>query len=305
MQLHKFEVDETSNKKRLDVFLSNCLPDISRSRLKKLIEDDRVKVNSKSRPAGYKIRSKEKIEVEIPPVEPIKTASENIPLNIIFEDEYMLTINKPPGMVVHPAPGHSTGTLVNALLHHCNDLSGIGGVERPGIVHRLDKETSGLVLVAKTEAAHKALAVQFKKREIQKEYLTFVKGNVKKDKGSIKSLIGRHKTNRKKMVAGVKDGRSACTHYEVLQRFKNFTYLKVRPETGRTHQIRVHLASMNYPVIGDKLYGGKNTNFETLKMDRHALHARHLELKHPIMDKLLSLSAPLPIDMANILKSQT
>ena len=178
MQLHKFEVDETSNKKRLDVFLSNCLPDISRSRLKKLIEDDRVKVNSKSRPAGYKIRSKEKIEVEIPPVEPIKTASENIPLNIIFEDEYMLTINKPPGMVVHPAPGHFTGTLVNALLHQCNDLSGIGGGERPGIVHRFEKETSGLVLVAKTEAAHKALTVQFKKREIQKEYLAFVKGNV-------------------------------------------------------------------------------------------------------------------------------
>ena len=305
MQNHKFEVDEVSNKKRLDVFLSECLPKISRSRLKKLIDDDRVMVNSKSRSAGYKVRTKEKVEVKIPPVEALKTVSENIPLNIIFEDEHMLAINKSAGLVVHPAPGHFTGTLVNALLYHCNDLSGIGGAERPGIVHRLDKETSGLVLVAKTEAAHKVLAVQFKKREIQKEYLAFVKGKIKKDKGSIESLIGRHKTHRKKMVAGGNEGRSACTHYEVLQRFKNFTYLKLRPETGRTHQIRVHLASMNHPVIGDKLYGGKNPNFDTIKMDRHALHALHLELKHPIIEKSLSLSAPIPIDMANILKSHT
>ena len=302
MQNHQFEVGETSNKKRLDVFLSECLPNISRSRLKKLIDDDRVMVNSKSRPAGYKIRTKEKVEVEIPPVEPLKTAVENIPLNIIFEDAHMLAINKPAGMVVHPAPGHYTGTLVNALLHYCNDLSGIGGLERPGIVHRLDKETSGLVLVAKTEAAHKALTVQFKKREIQKEYLAFVKGNVKKDKGSIESLIGRHKTHRKKMFAGGNTGRPAFTYYEILQRFKNFTYLKLRPKTGRTHQIRVHLASMNHPVIGDKLYGGKNPNFDILKMDRHALHAHHLELKHPIHEKSLSLSAPLPSDMAKILK---
>tara|TARA_Y100001960_G_scaffold46281_1_gene46616 strand:+ start:185 stop:1102 length:918 start_codon:yes stop_codon:yes gene_type:complete len=305
MQNYKFEVDETSNKKRLDVFLSECLPHISRSRLKKLIDDDKVMVNSKFRPAGYKIRTKEKVEVEIPPVETLKTASENIPLNIIFEDEHMLAINKSPGMVVHPAPGHFTGTLVNALLHYCNDLSGIGGAERPGIVHRLDKETSGLVLVAKTEAAHKVLALQFKKREIEKEYLAFVMGNVKKDKGSIESLIGRHKTDRKKMVAGRNEGRPACTHYEVLQHFKHFTYLKLRPETGRTHQIRVHLASMNHPIIGDKLYGGKNPKSNTIKMDRHALHARHLELKHPIIEKSLSLSAPLPFDMANILKSQT
>jgi len=304
MQNHKFEVDETSNKKRLDVFLSECLPNISRSRLKKLIDDDRVMVNTKFRSAGYKIRTNEKVEVEIPPVENLKTASENIPLNIIFEDEHMLAINKPAGMVVHPAPGHFSGTLVNALLHHCNDLSGIGGAERPGIVHRLDKETSGLVLVAKTEAAHKALSVQFKKRKIQKKYVAFVKGDVKKDKDSIESLIGRHKTHRKKMFAGGNEGRPACTHYEVLKRFKYFTYLKLRPETGRTHQIRVHLASMNHPIIGDKLYGGKNPNFDTLKIHRHALHALQLELKHPIIEKLLSLSAPLPIDMANILKSQ-
>tara|TARA_Y100001934_G_scaffold12542_1_gene15593 strand:+ start:876 stop:1799 length:924 start_codon:yes stop_codon:yes gene_type:complete len=304
MQHHKFEVDEISNKKRLDVFLSECLPNISRSRLKKLINDNRVMVNSKPRSAGYKVRTKEKIEIEIPLIEPLKTTSENIPLNIVFEDEYLLAINKPAGMVVHPAPGHYTGTLVNALLYHCNDLSGIGGVERPGIVHRLDKETSGLVLVAKTEAAHKALALQFKKREIKKEYLSFVKGNVKKNKGSIESLIGRHKTHRKKMIAVENNGRSACTHYEVLHRFKNYTYIKLQPETGRTHQIRVHMASINHPVIGDKLYGGKNPNLGIFKMERHALHAYQLEFKHPILEKSLSLTAALPTDMEKILKSK-
>ncbi|MBC8285359.1 MAG: RluA family pseudouridine synthase [Nitrospinae bacterium] len=303
MQRFEFEVDEASCKKRLDVFLSENLPDISRSRLKKLIDNDRVTVNSKSRPAGYKVHSEEKVEVEIPPLETLDALSENIPLDIVFEDEHMMAINKPAGMVVHPAPGHFTGTLVNALLHHCNDLSGIGGVERPGIVHRLDKETSGLVLIAKTEAAHKILATQFKEREIQKEYLAFVKGNVKKDNGLVESPIGRHKTHRKKMDTGGNHGRPACTHYEVLQRCKNWTYLKLRPETGRTHQIRVHLASIHHPVIGDKLYGGKNPNSGILKMDRHALHACHLELKHPILRTSLSLSAPLPIDMENFLQS--
>lgn len=304
MQYYKFEVDEDSSQKRLDVFLSKSLPNISRSRLKKLIDEDMVMVNSKLRPAGYKIRAREKVEVEIPDIKPLKTVPENMPLSIIFEDAHMLAINKPAGMVVHPAPGHYTGTLVNALLHYCNDLSGIGGKERPGIVHRLDKETSGLVLVAKTEAAHKALAIQFKKREIHKEYLAFVKGSVKKDKGSIDLQIGRHKTHRKKMVAGRNNGRQACTHYEVLQRFKKCTYLKLRPETGRTHQIRVHLASLNHPIIGDKLYGGKNPYCDNLKLERHALHACHLELKHPILKNPLSLSANLPFDMANILEYQ-
>lgn len=303
MKNYEFEVDEASGKKRLDVFLSENLPEFSRSRLKKLIDEKQVTVNEKSRPAGYKVRVKEKIEFQVPPLEPLDTASENIPLDIIYEDEHMLAVNKPAGMVVHPAPGHSSGTLVNALLHHCKDLSGIGGVERPGIVHRLDKETSGLVLVAKSEAAHKILVTQFKKREIKKEYLAFVKGNVKKDNGTIDSPVGRHKTQRKKMGTGGNHSRSACTHYEVMQRGKNWTYLKLHPETGRTHQIRVHLASIHHPVIGDKLYGGKNPNSGILKMERQALHARHLELKHPISEVPLSLSANLPFDMENFLQS--
>lgn len=303
MQHYEFEVDETSTKKRLDVFLSENLQEISRSRLKKLINENRVTVNAKSRPAGYKMRLGERVELQLPPLEMLDTTSENIPLDIIFEDEHILAVNKPAGMVVHPAPGHSTGTLVNALLHHCEDLSGIGGVERPGIVHRLDKETSGLVLIAKSETAHKILAMQFQNREIKKEYLAFVKGNVKNDKGSIDSPVGRHKTQRKKMGTGGNHSRPAYTHYEVLQRCKSWTYLKLRPKTGRTHQIRVHLASLHHPVIGDKLYGGKTPNTGMLKMDRQALHASHLELNHPVSGVSLSFSVNLPIDMESFLQS--
>lgn len=303
MEIYEFEVDEASIKIRLDVFLSENLPEISRSRLKKLIDDDRVTVNAKSRPAGYKVRLGERVELQLPPLAPLEAAAENIPLDIVFEDEHMLAVNKPANMVVHPAPGHSAGTLVNALLHHCDDLSGIGGVERPGIVHRLDKETSGLVLVAKSEAAHKVLSVQFKNREIKKEYLAFVKGNVKNDKGAINSPIGRHKTHRKKMDTQSTRGRDARTLYEVVHRYKYWTHLILRPETGRTHQIRVHLASLHHPVIGDKLYGGKNPNTGVLKMARHALHASHLELNHPISGTPLSFSTNLPVDMESFLQS--
>ena len=303
MQHYEFEVDETSIKKRLDVFLSENLQEISRSRLKKLIDENCVTVNAKSRPAGYKMRVGEKVALQLPPLEMLDATSEDIPLDIIFEDEHMLAVNKPAGMVVHPAPGHSTGTLVNALLHHCDDLSGIGGVERPGIVHRLDRETSGLVLIAKSETAHKVLAVKFKNREIKKEYIAFVKGRVKNDKGLIDSPVGRHKTQRKKMGTGGNHSRPACTHYEVLQRCKSWTYLKLQPETGRTHQIRVHLASLHHPVIGDKLYGGKNPNSGTLKMERQALHASHLELNHPVSGVTLSFSVKIPIDMENFLQS--
>ena len=251
-------------------------------------------------PVICSINFKDIPKIVVPKLEPQK-----ILLSIIYEDQDLIVINKPAGMVVHPAPGHSRGTLVNALLHHCKDLSGIGGVERPGIVHRLDKETSGLVLIAKTEAAHKNLTAQFKKREIKKEYLAFVKGNVKKENGTINSPVGRHQTQRKKMDTRPEYGRPACTHYEVLQRGRNWTYIKLYPETGRTHQIRVHLASIHHPVIGDKLYGGKNPNCgDTLKMERQALHARCLELNHPLSGAFLSFSVNLPFDMENFLQFQ-
>ena len=299
MKQYEFKVDSDSSRERLDIFLSVQQTEISRSRLKKLIVEGRVTVNGVEQRAGYKVRAGDRIMIQVPSPVGLDTSPEAIPLNIIFEDEYLIALDKPVGMVVHPAPGHSSGTLVNALLHHCNDLSGIGGVERPGIVHRLDKDTSGLVIAAKTESAHKNLARQFKKREIRKEYLAIVKGNVKKDKGSIHASIGRHKVHRKKMDTRALNGREAQTEYEVVHRSVGWSYLRLWPKTGRTHQIRVHLASIHHPIIGDKLYGGKSTHH---KMDRQALHAHRLELKHPITGSNLSFCAPLPPDMVVFLQ---
>ncbi|MBC8287065.1 MAG: RluA family pseudouridine synthase [Nitrospinae bacterium] len=300
MEQYEFKVDSISSRERLDVFLSAQQAEISRSRLKKLIIEGRVTVNGVVRPVGYKISEGDLITVQVPTPVPLDTVAEPIPLNIVFEDEYLLALDKPAGIVVHPAPGHYTGTLVNALLHHCKDLSGIGGVERPGIVHRLDKDTSGLVMVAKTESAHKNLSAQFKKREIRKEYLAIVKGNVKKDEGSIHAAIGRHKVHRKKMDTRALNGREASTEYQVVYRCQKWSYLKLWPKTGRTHQIRVHLASIHHPVIGDQHYGGKSVD---LKIPRQALHAHRLELKHPITGLGLSFHAPLPQDMRVFLQS--
>jgi 23S rRNA pseudouridine1911/1915/1917 synthase len=300
MEQYEFKIDSAASRERLDVFLSTKHKEISRSRLKNLIVEGRVTVNGLVRPVGYKVREGDQVTLKVPATVPLDTVAEPIPLDIIFEDEYLLALNKSAGIVVHPAPGHYTGTLVNALLYHCKDLSGIGGVERPGIVHRLDKDTSGLILVAKTELAHKNLAAQFKKREILKEYLAIVKGNVKKDTGSVHASIGRHKVHRKKMDTKSSSSREASTEYQVLNRCKDWSYLKLWPKTGRTHQIRVHLASIHHPVIGDQLYGGKSPN---LKMSRQALHAHRLELKHPISGSYLSFNAPLPPDMEIFLQT--
>ena len=300
MKQYEFKVDADSSRERLDIFVSVQQTELSRSRLKKLIVEGRVTVNGVKQRAGYKVRPGDRITVQVPAPVALDTSPEAIPLDIIFEDEYLITLDKPAGMVIHPAPGHSAGTLVNALLHHCTDLSGIGGVERPGIVHRLDKDTSGLVIAAKTESAHKNLARQFKKREIRKEYLAIVKGNVKKDKGSVHASIGRHKVHRKKMDTRALNGREAQTEYEVIHRSEGWSYLRLWPKTGRTHQIRVHLASIHHPIIGDRLYGGQSTQF---KMAKQALHAHKLELKHPITGSNLSFCAPLPPDIVVFLQS--
>ena len=300
MKQYEFKVDSASSQERLDIFLSLQQVELSRSRLKKLIGEGQVQVNETQRPARYKVRAGDRIVIQVPALVPLDATPEAIPLDIVFEDPYLVVLNKPAGMVIHPAPGHSAGTLVNALLHRCTDLSGIGGVERPGIVHRLDKDTSGLIMVAKTETAHKNLASQFKNREIRKEYLAVVKGNVKADKGTIDSAIGRHKVHRKKMDTRALNSRDAFTEYQVIHRTKDLSYLLLRPKTGRTHQIRVHLASIHHPVIGDKLYGGK---FNNLKMERHALHAYRLELKHPVTGIDLSFCAPIPKDLGAFLQS--
>ena len=212
----------------------------------------------------------------------------------------MLVVNKPAGMVVHPAPGHVKGTLVNALLNHCSDLSGIGGVERPGIVHRLDKDTSGVVLIAKNEIAHRILANQFKNRKVKKIYLALVRGIVKSASGVIETSIGRHKTNRKKMTATMNQGRQAETRYEVIETLGHFSYLRLFPKTGRTHQIRVHLASIHHPVLGDSLYGGKIAE-PYLKIPRQALHAHRVEINHPLNKQPLVFEAPVPPDINNYL----
>ncbi|MFQ5673607.1 MAG: RluA family pseudouridine synthase [Nitrospinales bacterium] len=300
MRQFEFEIDASRQKTRLDVFLSEVQPEFSRAYLQRLIEDRHVVVNGGAVRAGYRLRAGDCVGLSVPDPVPLAAAApENIPLNIVYEDEALLVVDKPAGMVVHPAPGHAGGTLVNALLHHCSGLTGIGGVQRPGIVHRLDKETSGLVVVAKTDAALRSLSAQFKARRIEKEYLALVRGRVKNSRGAIRSSIGRHKVHRKKMSAG--GGREALTGYEVVERFEGYSYLRLFPKTGRTHQIRVHLASIGHPVLGDKLYGGK-ASAGLRKISRHALHARRLTLLHPSSSRPMVFDSPLPEDMALFLK---
>ena len=300
MRRLEFLVDSNHKARRLDVFLSESQDEFSRSRLKKLIEQSHVLVNNSPVQAKHKLKIGDKVIVNISVPSVSEVEAESVPLKIIYEDEAMLAVNKPAGMVVHPAPGHERGTLVNALLNHCSDLSGIGGVERPGIVHRLDKDTSGVVLVAKNEIAHRVLANQFKNRKIRKTYLALVRGVVKPASGIIETSIGRHKTNRKKMAANANQGRQAETRYEVLETLGHFSYLRLFPKTGRTHQIRVHLASIHHPILGDKLYGGIITG-PYLKIPRQALHAHRIEIIHPISEKPLVFEAPVPPDIDNYL----
>jgi 23S rRNA pseudouridine1911/1915/1917 synthase len=304
MQEATYKVDSSETKKRIDLFLSNIQSEISRSQVQRLIEQDHVSVNGEPVRAKYKVKSGDVVQLHMPDPVPLDLSAEPIPLNIVFEDECMVVVDKPAGMVVHPAPGHATGTLVHALLHHCDDLSGIGGVERPGIVHRLDKETSGLVLVAKSEMAHRSLARQFKEREIKKVYLALVKGNVAQDKGVIDLAIGRHKIHRKKMAVQKEGGRPATTSFEVIARYPHFSYLRLFPKTGRTHQIRVHVAQMGHPILGDKVYGGK-MDAKCMKLPRQALHAHQLEIRHPISGETQNFFAPLPGDLDFYLKNHS
>ena len=300
MRRLEFLVDSNHQTLRLDVFLSENQNEFSRSHLKKLIEKGHASVNNSPAQAKYRIKTGDKIILNIYPPSSSGIEAESIPLTIIYEDEAMLVVNKPAGMVVHPAPGHVKGTLVNALLSHCSDLSGIGGVERPGIVHRLDKDTSGVVLIAKNEIAHRVLANQFKNRKVKKTYLALVRGIVKSASGVIETSIGRHKTNRKKMTATMDQGRQAETRYEVIETLGHFSYLRLFPKTGRTHQIRVHLASIHHPVLGDSLYGGKIAE-PYLKIPRQALHAHRVGINHPLNKQPLVFEAPVPPDINNYL----
>jgi 23S rRNA pseudouridine1911/1915/1917 synthase len=300
MQQFEYDIDPACGKKRLDVFLTEVQADITRSTIKKLIETERVTVNGAPAKAHYKLKEGDHVEVEVPDPEPLEVKPEPIPLNIVYEDASLIVIDKPPGMVVHPAPGHSGGTLVNALLHHCKDLAGIGGVERPGIVHRLDKDTSGLIVAAKTDACMQSLTRQFKERDIHKVYLALTKGTFESKTGVIDVPIGRHKTHRKKMSTHTSSGREAQTRYEVLRQLDGFAYVQLFPKTGRTHQLRVHLASIGHPILGDRLYGG-TLGPGLPQIARQALHAHRLELTHPVTGNLLQLESPLPSDMEALL----
>ncbi|MBI4389889.1 MAG: RluA family pseudouridine synthase [Nitrospinae bacterium] len=312
MEYFQYDIDPACEKKRLDVFLTEVQSEISRSYVQKLIESGQVTVNGVLARSSYKLKVGDRVEMAIPEPSPLEVTPEDIPLNIVYEDSSILIVDKPAGMVVHPAPGHSGGTLVNALLYHYSKLpralSGTGpgaavicGVERPGIVHRLDKDTSGLIAVAKTDAAQQSLSRQFKDRDIKKIYLALALGAVKNSSGTIDAPIARHKVQRKKMATAREGGRSAETRYEVVRRFEWFSYLRLRPKTGRTHQIRVHLASIGHPILGDALYGG-NAGPKRPRMPRQALHAHKLELIHPQTGEWMSFESPLPADMAEFME---
>ncbi|NLA59050.1 MAG: RluA family pseudouridine synthase [Firmicutes bacterium] len=287
--------DEAGN--RLDRYLTEKVQGRSRSYLRKLIDEGLVLVNGRLVKAGYSITAGDRVRVEIPPPQPLEILPESLPLDILYEDQDIIVINKPPGMVVHPAAGNYQGTLVNALLAHCRDLSGIGGKLRPGIVHRLDRDTSGVLVAVKNDHAHKSLASQLKMRTVERWYLALAKGDFKVDQGVIDAPIGRHPVKRKQMAV-VASGRPARTWYYVRERFDQCTLVECRLETGRTHQIRVHLAHIHHPLVGDEVYGGRQNH---LGMTRQALHAYHLGFRHPRTGEPLSFSAPLPPDMAAVI----
>lgn len=282
---------------RADVFLVAKLG-VSRSNMQKLLEDGRVKRGEKIIKANYKVRAGEMFVVDIPEPEPIEAVPENIPLDIIYEDDDVVVLNKARGMVVHPAPGNYTGTLVNALLYHCSNLSGINSAIRPGIVHRLDKDTSGIMIVAKNDAAHISLSQQIQSKTAVRTYLAVVRGNIKTDSGTIETQIARDKTDRKKMAVVKDGGRDAITDYEVLERFGKYTLVRCKLRTGRTHQIRVHMEYLGYPLVGDPKYSPMKTPFG---IKGQALHSHTLEFTHPRTGERMKFEAPLPEDMHKII----
>lgn len=290
-------------KKRLDVFVSES-SGVSRSHAQVLIENELVTVNGKNVAKNYRLREGDEIEIEALPIKELSAEAENIPLDIVYEDNEIIVVNKPSGMVVHPAVGNESGTLVNALLYHCkNSLSGINGVIRPGIVHRIDKDTSGLLVVAKTDEAHLFLSSLLKDHQIKRTYHAIITGHLPQVKGTINAPIARHATDRKKMAV-VTGGREAITHYETLREYPSFTYAKMNLETGRTHQIRVHLSYIGHPIIGDTVYGGGKTQFERAHqklLQGQCLHAKELSFPHPKTKEIMHFEVDLPTEFKSLL----
>ncbi len=296
MEILTWVAEQEDKSKRIDVFVTEQIEElektISRSRIQKLIEQQYLKVNDNSVKSNYKLREKDVVVLTIPDVEVVKILPENIDIDILYEDKDIIVVNKPQGMVVHPAAGHMTGTLVNALLYHCKDqLSGINGEQRPGIVHRIDKDTSGVLMVAKNDKAHQCLALQLAEHSITRKYHAIVFNGIKEESGTINKPIGRSTQDRKKMAITQKNSRHAVTHYKVLERLGNYTYIEAQLETGRTHQIRVHMTSIGHPLLGDMVYGSKKQPFS---LQGQALHAKVLGFIHPSTKQYMEFEAPLP-----------
>lgn len=288
----EFELSIEQAGERLDKALSSLYPDLSRSFFQKLIKDGHILVNGVPKKGNYHVNGGELLSVTIPKAQEIAILPENIPLDILYEDNDVLVVNKPKGMVVHPSAGHYTGTLVNAVMYHCQDsLSGINGEIRPGIVHRIDMDTTGALIVCKNDSAHVKIAEQIKEHSVTRRYLGIAKGVVKTDCGVVEGTIGRHPTDRKKMAVNVRGGKPAVTHYRVLERFKNHTLMEFTLETGRTHQIRVHMASIGHPLLGDSVYGNGKSPWN---LQGQTLHAAVIGFLHPTSKAYLEIEAPLP-----------
>lgn len=292
MEQFTYQIGLGEDDERLDKWISNALPDLSRSYIQRCIKENAVLVNDKPQKAGYRLRVDDEIVFRIPDAVEPAIEAENIPLDILYEDEDVIVVNKPKGMVVHPAPGHYSGTLVNAVMYHCkNQLSGINGVLRPGIVHRIDRDTTGSLIICKNDQAHNAIALQLKEHSITRKYRAIVHGVIEQDSGTICAAIGRNPRDRKKMAVNELNGKPAVTHYTVLDRFAEYTYIECQLETGRTHQIRVHMASIGHPVLGDEIYGRRKPAYQT---EGQTLHAMVIGFMHPTTGEYIEVTAPLP-----------
>lgn len=292
LQEYHFIVSEESEGERIDKYLNELMDSLSRSYIKKLLDSENVTVNKASVKANYRVRTEDEVRLYLPPVKTPDIEPENIPLSVLYEDNDVIVVNKPKNMVVHPAPGHYKGTLVNALLYHCSgNLSGINGILRPGIVHRIDKDTTGSVIACKNDFAHNSIAAQLKDHSIVRKYHAIVCGVLKEEEGTVHTLIGRHPADRKKMAVVKSGGKDAVTHYRVLRRFEKYTYVECVLETGRTHQIRVHMASIGHPLLGDTVYGAPSSPY---RLEGQCLHAKILGFFHPVTGEYIETDAPLP-----------
>jgi pseudouridine synthase, rluA family len=300
MQVYEFLAGEESKDLRLDVFLKQNIEEISRTYIQKLIKDGYANVNGTVPKTNYKVNSGDKVCLNVPETEEPDIVAQEMPLDIVYEDDDVILINKPKGMVVHPAAGHYTGTLVNGLMHHCKDkLSGINGVLRPGIVHRIDMDTTGILIACKNDVAHQKISEQLKEHSITRRYRALVYGVIKEDEGVVDAPIGRHPIDRKKMAINPKNGKNAITHYRVLERFREYTYIECELETGRTHQIRVHMASLHHPLVGDQVYGPEKNPFH---LQGQCLHAMVLGFVHPRTHEYMEFCADLPQYFSELLK---